>query len=74
MGRAAAGGSASGTPEEGSMESAKEDGILALEDAQDALVPVTAMVLAQGPPTTYGPQRGGEAAGKERVRAPSRCR
>ena len=46
------------------MESAKEDELLALEDAQDALVPVTAMVLAQGPPTTYGPQRRGEVPGK----------
>ena len=62
--RAAAAPAASSTPEEGSMESAKEDEILALEDAQDALVPVTAMVLAQAPPTTYGPQRRGEAAGK----------
>ena len=46
------------------MESAKEEEVLALEDARDAMVPVTAMVLAEGPPVTYGPQRRGEAHGK----------
>ena len=46
------------------MESAKEEEVLALEDARDAMVPVTAMVLAEGLPVTYGPQRRGEAHGK----------
>ena len=54
------------------MESAKEDEVLALEDAKDALVPAsTALVQARGPPTSYGPQRRGEnlpERGREMVR------
>ena len=50
----------SSTPDgSGSMESAKEDGPLALEDARPEPVEVDpgALVVALGPPTTYGPQR-----------------
>eukprot|EP00913_Durusdinium_trenchii_P005353 g4994.t1 len=51
---AAGAAKAASTPEEGSMESAKEEEILALEDATDALVPAsTALVPAHGPPMSY---------------------
>ena len=67
-GAAGAAASAAGTPEEGSMESAKEEEVLALEDATEALVPAsTTLVPAHGPPMTYGPQRRGEHPGTQEM-------
>ena len=69
---AAGAAKAASTPEEGSMESAKEEEILALEDATDALVPAsTALVPAHGPPMSYmGLNVEVSILGKEKVMLP----